>query len=167
MTAPIEPASADRVMWLSDRIELRDLVERYSRALDERDADALARCFSPDASVLSTRGTVLERGEFVTGTLAALARWPVVQHLVTGQIVSFADGRVRASGDVYAVAMQGDRQTQSREELVAGLRYLDKYVRSDDEWLIQRRELRVMWSRGDWPWPVLRNEELPLAPDWT
>ncbi len=50
-------AGDDRVQWLTDVEELRALTQRYARAVDERDFDALASIFHPDGVVEGMRGT--------------------------------------------------------------------------------------------------------------
>ena len=46
---------------ISDRLEIQDLIARYSYALDRRDFDALDELFTPDA-VLDYRATGAIRG---------------------------------------------------------------------------------------------------------
>ena len=48
MTSPIE--------WLMDREILRQFPQRYARAVDQRDHDALTALFDPDGSVDGTFG---------------------------------------------------------------------------------------------------------------
>jgi SnoaL-like domain len=135
------------------RIELRDLVERYARAVDERNVDAVADCFVPSAVVTSSSGDEFDGPSFAIRTVGVLARWPVTHHLVTGQLVDFL-GPDRAQGEVHGVAVQGDSSGHVGDQLVAGLRYLDAYTVHEHRWLIARRRAQIIWSRGDWPWPV-------------
>jgi ketosteroid isomerase-like protein len=131
----------------ADRWALGDLVERYARAVDARDAAALTACFCAGAVIDSSRGVTVPRDSFADETFAVLARWPVTQHLVTGQLVKFTD-EDHASGDVYGWAMQRSAaRTPGADDFESGLRYTDAYVRTPSGWLIARRRIEQLWTR--------------------
>jgi hypothetical protein len=130
-----------------DRWELADLVERYARAVDARDAAALTACFSTNAVIDSSRGLTVPRDSFPNETFAVLAAWPVTQHLVTGQLVQFSD-QDHASGEVYGWAMQRSAaRTSGSDDFESGLRYTDAYVRTETGWRIARRKIEQLWTR--------------------
>ena len=64
MTSPFE--------WLIDRELLRQFPQRYARAVDERDHDALTALFDPDGSVDGT----LRRSRACADYLETMGRVP-------------------------------------------------------------------------------------------
>jgi len=128
---------------MSAHEELRALVQRYSRAADDRDIEALAALFHPDATIQASRGahTIDEWLD----TMRSARSFPASMHLLADPLIEL-DGE-QALVDTYAVVYQlGDRDT-GQADLTLGIRYLDEAVRHDGEWVIRRRTARTLWMR--------------------
>lgn len=121
-----------------DRIEsineIRQLVSRYTVALDSRNMDALVALFAPDVQV----------GPEATGR-AALRRWfteamshmRTTIHFVGNHVIEFVDAN-RATGIVYCHDQLDRPDFQTWDD--GYLQYWDTYVRVGGEWLFARRK---------------------------
>jgi ketosteroid isomerase-like protein len=122
---------------------VRDLAHRYAAAVDDRDFDAVARLFTPDAVLAVPRpprhldpvtGHVGPAG--VLEAMAALAAVPRTFHEVVGQVYDGTRGRIAC---VAHHLLPGEPVT----DLVWHLRYLDDYVQTPEGWRFARREVYV------------------------
>lgn len=79
---------------ISDRLEIQDLLARYSYAIDERDWDALDDVFTPDAAIdySETGGAKGGVAQIKAWLPVALERFPRYQHMV-------ATTKLRLDGD--------------------------------------------------------------------
>ncbi len=126
-------------MTLSDADQLRGLLQRYARAVDSRDMEALRALFHPEAVIDGVRGR-----QDLAGWLEAMSgprTFPGSMH-VLGDPVIRLDGDV-AELDTYAVVYQID---SGHPKLTVGIRYLDEAVRRDGEWLIRGRRAETLWT---------------------
>jgi hypothetical protein len=124
--------------------ELRSLMQRYARAADERDVDALAALFHSDATVQGARGaqTIDEWLDAMRGPRA----FPVSMHFLGDPLIELESDN-EGLVDTYAVVYQvGDRDA-GQPDLTLGIRYLDEVVREDGTWMIRRRTARNLWMR--------------------
>jgi hypothetical protein len=125
--------------------ELRALVQRYARAADERDIDALERIFHPDAVIEGTRGT-MTRAEWLD-TMRGPRTFPTSMHVLGDPLIELREGGHGASLDVYGVVYQlGDRDA-GQADLTLGMRYRDTAVRFDGHWVIRHRVAAAIWTR--------------------
>jgi ketosteroid isomerase-like protein len=127
----------------SDHDAVRALNQRYARAADERDVEALAALFAPDATVDGTRGeqTIDEWLDGMRGP----GSWPSSMHVLGDPLIEL-DGD-RAHVDTYAVVHQLADPTTEQADLTLGIRYLDDLVRGPDGWRIAHRVARTLWMR--------------------
>ncbi|WP_285693512.1 nuclear transport factor 2 family protein [Actinomadura sp. NBRC 104412] len=136
---------------VADRLALRDLVESYAAAVDARDADLLASLFTPGALLEVRRndgtGSRYEGAAALPKLISALeANYQKTFHLVGNHRVTL-DGD-RAAGDTYCLAhhvFADDEGVPSTMEML--VRYLDRYIRDDGDWLIDRRTVTYLWTR--------------------
>ena len=126
--------------------DLRALVDGYAVAADERDADAFAALFTPDATL-----TVLvdgeQRGRYAgadeIGTVPAkLARYRRTLHLVSTHHSVVDDDEDEATGTAYCEAHHVDDDG----DRVLFIRYDDRYVRTPDGWRFAARAVNTLWS---------------------
>jgi SnoaL-like protein len=124
---------------VADRIEIDDLLTRYATALDAKDWDLFATCFTPDARIdYSAAGGI-------KGTLPEVRRWlaevmaafPMTQHLVTNKAVQLnGDSAVCRSclfnpmgvpdGAGMAVWLEGGYYTDRLVRTAAGWRIAER-----------------------------------------
>ena len=128
-----------------DHEELRSLVQRYARAADERDVDALAALFHPDAEVVGTRGTQ-GIGEWLD-TMRAPRTFPTSMHVLGDPLINLEAGADQAALDTYAVVYQLGDPGADGGDLTLGIRYLDDVERHSGRWVIRRRTARTLWMR--------------------
>jgi len=124
---------------ISDRIELNDLIVRYSYAIDNRDFDALDDIFTEDAIIDYTamggaRGTVPETKAYLT---AALARFTGFQHLVATTIVKIEGDTATARTICHNPMMMMHKGAE--HIFFCGLWYNDEFRRTDKGWRISHR----------------------------
>jgi 3-phenylpropionate/cinnamic acid dioxygenase small subunit len=139
---------ADALQGLLDRVEINDLLARYSTALDSRDWELLRDVFVPDATcdygTLGTPGSVEEIITLVRSTLEGL---DATQHLV-GNIVVALDGDA-ATAETYLIAQHIRHGAPGGADYLIGGRYSDVLARTPAGWRIARRAIHRMWWTGN------------------
>jgi ketosteroid isomerase-like protein len=125
---------------MTDREAIAELLVRYARALDQRDWDALRRCFTDDAQA-EYSGTVLPPGvDAIVDHVRQLEHLAGSSHLA-GNILIDLDGDeafVLSQGLVHLVLDGGVR--------VRSVYYTDRVARQDGQWRIRERRHRAAWS---------------------
>jgi hypothetical protein len=124
---------------ISDRLEIQDLMTRYSYAIDSRDWDALDRVFTPDAHIDysvfgGSVGNLEETKQFLT---EAMPNFPVYQHMVSGTTITFHGDTADAKTQCHNPMIMSD--AENPDLMVCGLWYVDKLVRTPDGWRINER----------------------------
>ena len=129
---------------ISDRLEIQDLMVRYSYAIDNRDWDALDNVFTPDAHIDysvfgGSVGNLTETKEFLAG---AMPMFTTLQHMVSGTTLTFhgdadAPDSADAKTQCHNPMTMGD--TEKPDLMVCGLWYVDKLARTADGWRIEER----------------------------
>jgi uncharacterized protein (TIGR02246 family) len=135
---------------LSDRAELRSLVEAYARGADRREPAAISALFTEDGTLVifrevdpSTPAMVRTGRDEIADAMNSLNRWEVTTHFV-GQQSLHIDGD-SASGETYCLAHHLFHHEGERYNRVMSIRYLDRYTRTDGGWLISERHLMEDW----------------------
>ena len=124
---------------ISDRLEIQDLLARYSHAIDRRDWDALDDIFTHDAMIDYTamggaRGTL---PEIKTYLAAALAYFIGFQHLVaTSALTITGDTAVARTICHNPMIIEVDG---AEWPFFCGLWYNDTLVRTQNGWRIRER----------------------------
>ena len=138
----------DDLQSLADRIEIGELLARYSTALDGRDWALLDEVFLPDAEcdygALGNPRGVDEITTLVRGTIGDLDS---TQHLV-GNVVVTVHGD-EATADCYLISQHIRRDTPGGDHYMLGGRYSDRLVRTPAGWRIAHRTLHRMWTTGN------------------
>jgi uncharacterized protein (TIGR02246 family) len=143
---------AMRIDRLESIDEIRQLVAKYSLALDMRDADAWVGLFPEDVKV----------GNGETGR-AALRTWfdatmrsqfEGTSHHIGGHIIEFDDPE-HAQGVVYS---KNEHETGS-EWVIMQMMYVDRYERIDGRWLFRRR-LPLYWYASDLNKPPIGPQKM-------
>lgn len=134
---------------LTDRIEIEELLVRYSRAIDSKDFDTLETLFTQDAtfdggSLGCPVGAPAIRA-MIEGTLTGLDS---TQHLVGKSLVEL-DGD-QAEVRTYLISQHIRESTPGPVKHYAlGGEYADRLVRTPAGWRIAYRRLDRMWKEGD------------------
>ena len=125
---------------MSDRLEIQELLVRYSHAVDTRDWDAFERVFTDDAVIDYTemggpRGSVKETRAFLE---TAMPMFSSFQHMV-GNTVLEIDGDSARSRTICHNPMVLDRGEGQTHVFFCGLWYRDELVRTPEGWRIRDR----------------------------
>src|ERR1035438_3325035 len=101
---------------------LRELLQRYARAADERDVATLAALFHRDAEITGAGGThsLIEWLE----TMRAPRAFPSSMHVIGDPLIVLEEGSNRATLDTYAVVYQLSDPNSAASDLTLGIRYL-------------------------------------------
>ena len=129
--------------------EIYELSCRYMRALDRLDEALLLSTFAADA--WCEYGFVnCPAREFAQFAMGALKEHAANQHMIGNVFIEFEGDE--AFGEVYFNAYHkvpgGDDAGENRfDDVVIAGRYLDRYIRENDQWKFAYRSERVDWSR--------------------
>jgi ketosteroid isomerase-like protein len=135
----------------ADRLAIRELVEAYAHCADRRDAKGQMALFTPDTHFVvfmnakdPTPSQELHSREALAPVFAELNQYAATTHFV-GQstILSLSDGG--ATGEAYCLAHHVTVDDGKRRLMVASLRYLDTFAKTDGTWLFSERLLYVDW----------------------
>lgn len=142
MSLPLDAA----VRRLEDRAAIGEVILGYAHAVDRRDLDAVAACFTPDAAYKGSLGEGT-----IEVALAALRdrmrQYSSTMHFVGNQLVQLEGDR--ANAETYAIAYHQIEGDGERQNMAVGVRYLDTLVRTPQGWRICRREVTLEWQRFD------------------
>ena len=125
---------------MSDRLEIQDLLARYSHAIDGREWDALDDVFTPDAHIDYTAaggaaGLYPEIKEWLASVLPAFA---VTQHLAATTRLDLHGDTADARTILFNPMVSRDERGEEHV-LFVGLWYRDRLVRTDVGWRIAER----------------------------
>lgn len=134
---------------LKDRQEIEDVLVAYTHALDGREWDKLAECFTPDATTSygELGGSNANRDEIVDTCRQALEPIGVSQHLVSNFAIE-VDG-ASATAVCYLNGFHATEDTPGGEVCIVYGTYRDRLVRTDEGWRVSHRELEVGWVEGN------------------
>ena len=135
----------------ADRLALRELFDAYAHCADRRDAEGQKALFTADtrfAVHMDGEGSeptyALEGREALTPVFEALNQYQATTHF-NGQSTVVLDGE-RATGESYTIAHHLFTADGERKIMIASLRYLDTFVKTDGTWLFAERNLILDWS---------------------
>jgi uncharacterized protein (TIGR02246 family) len=130
-----------------DHEAIRNLLGRYAKAVDDRDFEAVAACFTPDA-VASYSGLKIPPGrDNIISHIRGVSRTIHSQHFIHPIIIEI-DGD-KATTLSYAMAMLMQNTDDGVQSLARGLTYTDKLRRTDGTWQIYDR-----LHTADWQWTL-------------
>lgn len=135
----------------ADRLAIRELIEAYAHCADRRDAAGQMALFTSDTHFvvyMNARNPKpsqeLHSREALVPVFAALNAYEATTHFV-GQSTLFTLDRDRATGEAYCLAHHVRVDGEQRRLMLASLRYLDTFVKTDGAWLFAERLLYVDW----------------------
>jgi hypothetical protein len=132
---------------ISDRMEIQDLMIRYSYAIDSRNWDALDDVFTPDAfidySVFGgSVGDLPSTKEFLA---SAMPMFGTLQHMVSGTTVAIDGDTAEAKTQCHNPMTIGEGDDP--DLMLCGLWYVDKLVRTSAGWRIKERVEEKVYMR--------------------
>jgi hypothetical protein len=136
---------------VADRLAIRELVEAYAHCADRRDAKCQMSPFTADTRFAVHMNAKdpkpsqeLHSRDALAPVFAQLNKYDATTHFV-GQSTIFTLTDDRATGEAYCLAHHVTVDGGTRRMMVASLRYLDTFVKSDGAWLFAERLLYVDW----------------------
>jgi hypothetical protein len=135
----------------ADRLAIRELFDAYAHCADRRDAAGQKALFT-DETVFAVHmdgdgsepSYVLHGREALTPVFDDLNRYEATTHF-NGQSTVVLDGD-RATGESYTIAHRLYTEDGTRKIMIASLRYLDTFAKSDGRWYFAERKLILDWS---------------------
>ena len=133
----------------ADRLAIRELVEAYAHCADRRDAKGQMALFTTDTHFVVYMGDrnpsqELHSREALAPVFADLNQYAATMHFV-GQSTIFTLNGDRATGETYCIAHHVRVDGEKRGLMLAYLRYLDTFAKTDGAWLFAERLLYVDW----------------------
>lgn len=154
-TATVAAMTEDLIARI-DRIEsteaIRQLVARYSLALDMRDTDALVGLFPEDIRVSKGASGRRALRSWFDETLRA--QFDGTAHVTGGHVIEFDDAD-RAHGVVYS---RNEHET-GPEWVIMTMMYWDRYERVEGRWFFRRR-LPLYWYATDLNKPPIGDRKI-------
>ncbi|MEV5650577.1 nuclear transport factor 2 family protein [Nocardia sp. NPDC052254] len=124
---------------ISDRLEIEDLMVRYSHAVDTQQWDLLDEVFTADAHIdySAMGGACGGLTEIKTFLATVMPNFPAFQHLISNSSITVdgdnATGRTMCNNPMLV----GEPGNQNL--MLCGLWYLDTFTRVGGNWRIARR----------------------------
>jgi hypothetical protein len=131
---------------VNDYEELQGLMQRYARAVDDRDIPALGLLFHPDAEISGSSRGALSLGEWLDAMRAPRA-FPQSMHMIGCPLVEIREDGSEADLDTYAVVHQLSDPKSDANDLTLGIRYLDEAVVHEGRWVLKKRVANTLWMR--------------------
>lgn len=135
---------------ISDRIELKELVDLFSNYSDTKENDKQVALFTEDGVVnIINDGkisfTLNGRKEIFNAFSSSMDEYSAVFHMSGQQTVDFVD-ETHANGVAYNYVVlvknnDGNKTVTTKE----GVRYQDKYEKVNGKWLIAERNSNFIW----------------------
>ncbi len=135
----------------ADRLAIRELVETYAHCADRRDAEGQMSLFTIDTHFVVYMNAKdlkpsmeLHSREALAPVFADLNKYDATTHF-PGQSTIFTLTGDRATGEAYCLAHHVTVNDGKRHLMLASLRYLDTFLKTDGGWLFAERPLYVDW----------------------
>jgi hypothetical protein len=145
------------LLKLASESEIRQTINRYFQALDEKrfDAESLAEIFAPDAKVTRPNGSTTVGPRSIGESHAHnLGHFRATQHLTSGLTVTLVnDGEARFRANLVALHLwaegQGDPSIDPDENyFLAGGIVTGRIDLLADGWRIAEIAMEAIWRRG-------------------
>ena len=159
LTVSCAAVAADAMQDIADRTLIRELMDRYGLVHDSGTPEEYADLFTADGEIaVAPGGPAVVKGR---QALMAQARrdherfgnepaangktTSIMRHLISNaQITITGPGTARGTCYVTTVVKKGD----VGPAILSISRYTDRYVKQNDEWRIQRREITIEFGNS-------------------
>jgi 3-phenylpropionate/cinnamic acid dioxygenase small subunit len=147
---------SEQVKRLTDRLEIDDLLTRYTVALDTRQWNLLADVFTPDATIdyTSSGGIKGAYAEVAAWVEKALTPFTATQHLLGNRHIELNGDRGTGRTYFFNPSSLTDSSGAVTMLFVGGY-YLDAFVRTADGWRIAERYEETAWFNSEEPLDVI------------
>jgi hypothetical protein len=136
----------------ADRLAIRGLVDAWAHCADRRTREEQAALFTADGKVIVYMGDPansepvqrLQGRAELAEAFKVLETYDATTHF-NGQSTITLDGD-RAKAETYCLAHHLWVEDGQRTLMVMSIRYFDRFVRQDGEWLFAERQLIADWT---------------------
>jgi hypothetical protein len=138
---------------ISDRIEINDLLVRYTVAIDTKDWGLLDQCFTADAHLdyTSAGGIAGDYPKVRAWLEAALALFPMTVHYIANSVVEFEGADAAKARTAVLNPMGFEKPDESMHLFTVGAYYNDRLVRGPGGWRIAQRVEESVFMDGSLP----------------
>jgi hypothetical protein len=146
----LQQSEADFAREMRDRVQIEDLMWRYTRALDTNDADAYAAVYTPDGQ-FGTGANATKGREALRKMVADLRQRnadrrakgepaPPMYHMTANERITFSD-KDHARIEAYYITAIAGAGPNTPLRIVSVGRSVDDLVRVNGQWLIRTRNV--------------------------
>ena len=135
---------------VGDRLEIADLLQRYFRALDDKNSDLLETVFSPGAKLHYEMGPGSRPSaypEMVQAFRDFNASFLLTQHMMGHPEIELDGDEARSRTSLRALHVQQTTGGERNSWLVYGL-YHDRHARTPEGWRIAERHFLSLHTEG-------------------
>ena len=146
------PAREMSLREISDRLEIQDLLTRYTVAIDKKDWKLLDSCFLPDAHLdyTSAGGIQGSYPEVRAWLEKALAPFAMTVHYISNTTLELRGDEARTRS--YVLNPMGfPKPDGSLHIFTVGAYYVDRLTRTGDGWRIAERVEETAFLEGTLP----------------
>jgi len=139
---------------VSDRLEIHDLLTRYTRAIDTQDWNLLDTVFTPDAQIDYTAAGGIKGAypEIRAWLGKAIGNFSYTMHFVGNNTLTFESDGNAARSRTYCINPMGFTNSDgSSHAFTVYVHYVDRLVRSDAGWRIAERTEEDLFMDGTLP----------------
>jgi hypothetical protein len=141
--------------WFS-KLEINDLLNKYFRALDDRqlDVQTLSEIFAAEATVERPNGSILVGPQLIgEGHTDSLSHFRATQHLASGFVIRLQDGLAQFRGNLVALHYwaegEGDTSVAAKDNyFLAGGVISGEALLTEIGWRISKTKNTVTWRNG-------------------
>jgi 3-phenylpropionate/cinnamic acid dioxygenase small subunit len=134
---------------ISDRIEINDLLIRYTRSIDDKDWELLDSVYTPDADIdYTASGGVAGKYPEIREWLAkALAIFPKTVHFIGNSEIELDGDRATGRTFVYN-PMAIPKEGGEIDMFTVAAYYIDELIRTDAGWRIAKRSEEQVYMQS-------------------
>lgn len=131
----------------NDHRSIEQVGIRYAAAVDERDYQALAACFTVDGVYAVSVGDQIGRLAIARFVQTAVDHLAGTQHLASNFLIN-QSGQTASMRSTFIATHIGAGEYANQLCIIGGV-YKDNLVCLEGQWLFARREIQPVWVQGE------------------
>ena len=144
---------------ISDRLEIAEVLTRYSTAIDSKDFDLLDDVFTEDSTIdysSSVPGVLGSLAEMKAWLSDVLGGFTMTQHLVSNTSYEIQGDRAMTR-TMFFYPMRWQDDTGKLQTFFVGGYYEDELIKTVNGWRIRLRVEQQRWSTGPRPASLVKG----------
>ncbi|GAA2797501.1 nuclear transport factor 2 family protein [Saccharopolyspora taberi] len=130
---------------IADKLRINDLLLRFAHALDTKDFDGYADCYTRDGILQHTWGRHTGRDGLADAVRKNLSAFHRTQHFVTNHLIDVEGDVATSRANLYAVHLRTEDDPAPWE---VGGTYRCRAHRTADGWKFAEVTIDAVWQRG-------------------